>query len=1224
MMQPAKPETIHPKDLKGKLLTAYEYLMEHKNLDSAQKVRQLAEKLVSGEFTIAFCGHFSAGKSKMINRLIGENLLPSSPIPTSANLVKVTMGEDCVRVFFKNERPRLYRAPYDYQMIKNYCKDGDQIREIEISHEHANLPEKTVVMDTPGIDSADDAHRIATESAIHLADLIFYVMDYNHVQSELNFMFTKELAAAGKEVCLVVNQIDKHSDQELSFEEFRQSVAASFASWGVEPEHIFYTSLKETQHPQNEFVALQNFLADRLQKKDALLLGSILKSLEKIMKDHFAAEDKRAEQKLEPCQQMLAELPKQEQEILVERYASLKEERAALSEPVQTIENEFLAGIDKILGSAYLMPFQTRSLAENYLAACESGFKVGLFFTKQKTIEERQRRLDAFYVEIQEKAKSQVQWHIKEFLLAYLKEKKIDRKGLLERAEQFQVVFTSEVLSAAMKEGARLSGEYLLNYTDAVANEIKRIARGSLDLFRLELIEAIEVRNTAAKKKIKEKLAGMESYIEAVEQIRQVEEKSRLEENAFTRSFRQADKIFDEKAALFQISEIEYEIIEGKDRLASVNSQAEPQKLSSVLPAEGVLSSKRFDGDRLKDTAANLKTSAQLLQSLPGFQKISRELADKAQRLEKKGFTVALFGAFSAGKSSFANALLGASVLPVSPNPMTAAINKIKPIEPGYEHGKVIVKLKAAAVMLDDVNQAMQLFGFMASSLAEAATIAEKLDGNLGQQGAAEKTNYTFLQAFARGFVSFSDKLGEALTATLADFGDYVAKEEKSCFVEWIDLYYDCALTRKGITLVDTPGADSINARHTDVAFDFIRNSDAILFITYYNHAFSKADREFLIQLGRVKDAFQLDKMFFLINAIDLADDEAEKQSVIDYVSSQLVNYGVRKPHVYALSSLLALAEKQQECGENPSGMAVFEEAFYHFITYDLANMAAAASEDELQRVHGLLGRLVVSAREDVTGKQKKRENIKVEKAAISQIVDEVQAGPLKKRLEQESEELVYYIKQRVFLRFNEFFKESFNPSVLRDDGRNLKKVLKEALHEFLHQLGFDFSQEMRATMVRLDHFAGKVLQQQQMELEAKIMEINSDISFSAFVYNKKAQMHFAAAFEGISSGKFTKAMSYFKTPKAFFEKNESRLMCEELQRVLDEETDAYLAEQKKRIQALYADMMEASCAEFSLQMQQEKEDFYLSLLSALDGGLSAEGLLELQAKLKSMIKVDA
>ena len=41
-----------------------------------------------------------------------------------------------------------------------------------------------------------------------------------------------------------------------------------------------------------------------------------------------------------------------------------------------------------------------------------------------------------------------------------------------------------------------------------------------------------------------------------------------------------------------------------------------------------------------------------------------------------------------------------------------------------------------------------------------------------------------------------------------------------------------------------------MNARHTDVAFHYIKNADAILFVTYYNHAFSQADRRFLTQLG--------------------------------------------------------------------------------------------------------------------------------------------------------------------------------------------------------------------------------------------------------------------------------------------------------------------------------------------------------------------------------------
>ena len=94
----------------------------------------------------------------------------------------------------------------------------------------------------------------------------------------------------------------------------------------------------------------------------------------------------------------------------------------------------------------------------------------------------------------------------------------------------------------------------------------------------------------------------------------------------------------------------------------------------------------------------------------------------------------------------------------------------------------------------------------------------------------------------------------------------------KACFIKEVDLFYDCALTRKGITLVDTPGADSVNARHTNVAFDYIKEADAILYVTYFNHAITSGDRDFLMQLGRVKEAFEMDKMFFIVNASDLGE----------------------------------------------------------------------------------------------------------------------------------------------------------------------------------------------------------------------------------------------------------------------------------------------------------------------------------------------------------------
>src|SRR5699024_10638627 len=142
--------------------------------------------------------------------------------------------------------------------------------------------------------------------------------------------------------------------------------------------------------------------------------------------------------------------------------------------------------------------------------------------------------------------------------------------------------------------------------------------------------------------------------------------------------------------------------------------------------------------------------------------------------------------------------------------------------------------------------------------------------------------------------------------------------------------YYDCALTRQGITLVDTPGADSVNARHTNVAFDFIKHADAILYVTYYNHAFSRADRDFLIQLGRVKESFELDKMFFMINAADLAADDEELRMVVEYVKEQLVTYGIRFPSVFPISSKQSLQDKLDKNPLN-SKMETFETTFFSF-----------------------------------------------------------------------------------------------------------------------------------------------------------------------------------------------------------------------------------------------------------------------------------------------------
>src|SRR5690625_1477797 len=123
-------------------LVAYNKLMlDNGDLKNANKIVDLYEKLDRRELVISFAGHFSAGKSSMINALLDKDILPKSPIPTSANIVKITSGDGVARIYFHHEETIEYEEPYDMDTIKEYCKDKDTISKIELSTAEKILPE---------------------------------------------------------------------------------------------------------------------------------------------------------------------------------------------------------------------------------------------------------------------------------------------------------------------------------------------------------------------------------------------------------------------------------------------------------------------------------------------------------------------------------------------------------------------------------------------------------------------------------------------------------------------------------------------------------------------------------------------------------------------------------------------------------------------------------------------------------------------------------------------------------------------------------------------------------------------------------------------------------------------------------------------------------------------------------------------------------------------------
>lgn len=1211
-----------------------------------KKITQLQEKLKGNEITIAFCGHFSAGKSSMINALMGSEVLPSSPIPTSANVVKIKTGEKGARIFLKEGEPVDFIGEYDLNELKKYAVNGNEVETIELLHPSNLLNVPVSIMDTPGIDSTDDAHKVATESSMHLADAVFYLMDYNHVQSEVNFQFTKELKDKGKHVYLVVNMVDKHVEFELPFSEYRQSVIDAFHHWHIEPDGLFFTSLKVMNHKENQWPSLLDKMGEIFKNNEGIL-ESVQQSTGYVIEDHLKYLQTLHSEQRNGYEEVLGDLTPEE---AFRQYNEQNKALQSLLAPFETLENEGKKRLQTLLDNAPLTPSTTRENARLFLESQQDGFKVGLLFSANKTKEEQNHRLDQFFADISEKASVNLEWHIKELLREIGEKFDIKDPDYQEKTVSFSAPFTKELLMECVKPGARVNGDYILHYTKELSDKIKVI-------YRKQVISLFDETMQRMKNQLAEPIA--EAKQQVLESTKLKNAVDALEALAVKEEMRikKLDEILHkgtpDEDPTFLLNEDEKKVLTYLDPVEIITPMALKEKkvplaLHNHGNGGGVKSSEKaikkdYKGELLQ-TAEKLRKGAQIVQNLPGLKGSAYIMEQRAERLEQNRFTVALFGAFSAGKSSFANALMGDLILPVSPNPTTAAINKILPPDVENPHGSVRVRLKSLADVENDLFVSLEVFNQQARTIEDGIKQIEKIDRSEIQPAA--KPHYSFLRAVAKGYKGVENHLGTDLIIGIEEFQQFVAKEEKACFVEWIELYYDCPLTRQGIVLVDTPGADSINARHTGVAFEYIKNSDAVIFVTYYNHAFSHADREFLIQLGRVKSAFELDKMFFVVNAADLAHSQEELDGVVTHVKENLESCSIVKPRIYPVSSQTALLARMAENGplqesaeitlrnrlhlgeDQPfpeteetlriAGLQHFEDEFISFTLDELTHISINSALEEMKRTTGLLGELISKARQDGKLREEQANQAREEKVKSVEMIQLLDPSIESRTLQKEINELSYYVKQRVMLRFREAFRYAFNPGTIKNDGRSMQKVLLGCLDELVHFIAFDLSQEMRATALRVEKYMEKSGTQLLEKLER---HINRD-DFHVHPWESKtfATPEFESTLPKEMTSSLKGTLGMFKSTKQFFEQGGQDLMRQKLEEQFQQPVQSYVDMAEQILLSYYVREYIELIEKAKERTSADLSDHFTALIAALTMDLDPAILEDTYHKLKEFI----
>ncbi|HCV8128460.1 TPA: dynamin family protein [Staphylococcus aureus] len=956
-------------------------------------INQVIKKVYLQQYTCSFVGHFSAGKSTLINLLIEQDILPSSPVPTTSNTAIVSVSDN--HDIIANLPNQTYAKLSNYDEVREMNRQNVDVESVEINFQSAKFENGFTLQDTPGVDSNVASHQSITEQYMYTSNMIFYTVDYNHVQSELNFKFMKHINDVGIPVVFIINQIDKHQDDELSFSTFKSRVEKSIADWGIKLERTFYVS--KFDHPENELEALSSYLVSLDQHRETIedYTSRTVEYITEAQLDYIQSE----------IQEVLEDLGIEEAEF--EQAFLNSQQHQAISEEAQLLNNpdELMAFLKNkrknILENAYIMPHNMREMLRSYLESMSQDFNVGgLFNKKKKKLQIRQQRLLTATDALQEHVNQQIRQPMREdmsFVTRFINKKEASDKVLNQHYD-----VKPEMIEGLYQPQTSISNTYVLTFSDEVVKAIKKyVEQQSTPIFK-EIIENVQA----------DELPTEES--DDLKEYQRYTELNELRQSLTTKNYRHyyihldesLDKLVDRQETTYQV--------------ATDNAQdnRDHQQLN-------------------QNTATNMSIDIQkaldIISDVPLFKRTKQDIHETLTRIDNKLIKIGVFGTFSAGKSSLINALLGEHILVSSPNPTTAATTEISYGDESY------ITLKSQSQLLDEINAVVEYQNISFSTIEDFINSdLEKLKSHLN------KNQLAFVHAVEKHYNLYVNMLenGEKHAINQQELKKWSAEDEYATFVKTVHiaLMHDWL---KGKIIVDSLGLHSNNQRHTNETEQILTSSDLILYVSYFNHSFTDNDKAFIEHMKDMNQLNENQAFKMVINAADLAESQDDLEAVETYVSDALRQVHLQSD-IFAVSSRNALQAEDK-------GIDQLKQSIQQFVDVESKSILEQQMIHQLQQMDRSYVEMITefeTNKADISRRQQRLTVYKDKQRLQHQLIDATL-----QHTDNEVEEQVYHLNARLKLQLLDDVKSVFNSQMTQNsDFNEEKKVSTRVYLDQIHQ----------------------------------------------------------------------------------------------------------------------------------------------------------------------------
>jgi predicted GTPase len=175
------------------------------------EVHNLRSSLGNRPLSCAIIGEFSAGKSSVINALVGrDDFLPVNLTETTALISKLEYSPFPRVELELLDGSRLESSLADYRRLVDQNADSSLRQKVTLVKVYVDYPplKKISIFDTPGLNSKILEHERTTIHYISKVDVVFWVFKANQPASGSELKYLETIKSYGRPVYAIINKID--------------------------------------------------------------------------------------------------------------------------------------------------------------------------------------------------------------------------------------------------------------------------------------------------------------------------------------------------------------------------------------------------------------------------------------------------------------------------------------------------------------------------------------------------------------------------------------------------------------------------------------------------------------------------------------------------------------------------------------------------------------------------------------------------------------------------------------------------------------------------------------------------------------------------------------------------------------------------------------------------------------------------------------------------------